>query len=659
MRIRTIGILAIVTVLVLGVAGVGFAVDADFVDYANNPVVDPETTRAYYPDVLYSATGFDGHGAASPYKMWYDSDGSIWLAYSDDGFEWDILETPVLVGMRHPQLQYDASAFGDEAGDLIQASFPETYTVDPYYKMWAWEVTGDIYFAYSDDGITWYENYAREALPSSKFPVWSSAPVYDLEVLYYGGTYYGWADNNGRLYNCTSSDGTTWTVGTDAILPSADEWDSVNHSRAAVVRVSDTEWHMWFGGTSNSGGGGNWGIGHATSTDGVTWVKDSPNIPVQSLGGYGVFGGLGDTGTWNENRNYAPTVIYDADLFDGNGEAAAFKMWRSGKNDATGEYTIGVTGVEPPITTTYHPIEGTSRFETAVEASKEAFPGGSDVVLIATARNWPDALGGSALAGAYDCPILLVDTHSVPPTVTAEITRLGATRAVILGGESAVGPEVATELAKTLTVTRIGGQSRYETAELIAAEVIAELDVAYDGTAFVATGAKFPDALAASPLAFSNGWPIYLVSPNEGAPIAVMDADGVTDVLILGGEAAVSVAHGEAIMTAFGISAVERIEGGDRYATATAVATYGTANAGMGWDWMAIATGENFPDALAGGVVPARKGAVLVLTRTNSLPLLVEQTLLLHREEIEDLYFLGGTAAVSDDVREQVAAQLR
>ena len=113
------------------------------------------------------------------------------------------------------------------------------------------------------------------------------------------------------------------------------------------------------------------------------------------------------------------------------------------------------------------------------------------------------------------------------------------------------------------------------------------------------------------------------------------------------------------IIASFGGVNVRRIKGDTRYETAAAVAEYGVNNAGLDWDWLAIATGENFPDALAGGVVPAKKGSVMMLTKTKSLPEIVEDTLFANRDDIANVYYLGGPVAVSKDVRNEVAAQLR
>ena len=496
-------------------SGVKLATGEDFPD---NPVLAPDT-KAYYPDVLFSQTRFDGHGEAVPYKMFYDSGGDIWLAHSENGEKWQSFgDSPVVSGLRHPQVAYDPSNFGDDVGDLIQASFPETYSVTPYYKMWAWDPGSGsrIMFAYSDDGESWQTNYPRDVCPRDE-PGWLNpgSPIYDLEVFYDGDAYRGWADNNGRLYNVSSSDGTTWAI--DAVAPVAVDlgapgaWDESSLSRASVVKVSDAEWYMWYGGAGKydgnaTGGGGNMGIGLATSTDGIVWVKE-PDNPIACLGGTGTVSGRGPVGSWNENRNYAASVIYDADRFDvRRGDAARFKIWRSGRS-AVGTYTIGFAEVD--IVTNSHELFGADRHATAVAVSEDVFFYGADTVVITTSRNWPDAFGGTALAGVYDAPILQVRTDSIPDAVKAEITRLGATKAYVLGGVGAVSAAAAQEIADMgLTVTRLGGDTRYETANLVAEETIAKLESGdgYDGTAFAATGALFPDALA----------PVHRAGPLRG-----------------------------------------------------------------------------------------------------------------------------------------------
>lgn len=85
---------------------------------------------------------------------------------------------------------------------------------------------------------------------------------------------------------------------------------------------------------------------------------------------------------------------------------------------------------------------GADRFATSVEISKGAFTTASTVYL-ATGENFPDALAAGPPAGIDDGPILLVRKTCIPASVNAEVTRLGATSVVILGGTAAVSTAVA------------------------------------------------------------------------------------------------------------------------------------------------------------------------------------------------------------------------
>ena len=151
-------------------------------------------------------------------------------------------------------------------------------------------------------------------------------------------------------------------------------------------------------------------------------------------------------------------------------------------------------------------IEGDTRYTTAVAASEKAYPDPDtvDIVVLATGANWPDALGGAALAGTVKGPLLLTTKDTLPTAVADEITRLAPKRVYVLGGSDVVSNAVM-NAAKALTTmdiaTRLEGPTRYETAIAIAAEVKAMRGVEYDGTAFVCTGENFPDALAVSPIA--------------------------------------------------------------------------------------------------------------------------------------------------------------
>ncbi|MHB1450810.1 MAG: cell wall-binding repeat-containing protein [Coriobacteriia bacterium] len=329
--------------------------------------------------------------------------------------------------------------------------------------------------------------------------------------------------------------------------------------------------------------------------------------------------------------------------------------------DGSGAYTLETIVVPSSVAVTE--VQGADRIATAIRASELAFSGGSDTVIIGTARNWPDALGGSALAGALGAPILLTEPATLSPAVAAEIERLGATRVVVLGGTSAVSAPVASSL-NAITgvgdVDRIAGADRYETARMIADATIAVLGTGWDHGAFVATGGTFPDALGASPISAVSGWPIYLARPGttaDSALVSAMRADGASRIVVLGGTVAVSPAT-------FGALSVidpgaRRVFGDNRYETALQVAGHGISEHGLVWDGLALTTGEDFPDALAGGVMQGRAGSVMLLTPSQALDAQVYDALLTHRADISSVRFLGGTSAVSIDARSQALEALQ
>ncbi len=342
-----------------------------------------------------------------------------------------------------------------------------------------------------------------------------------------------------------------------------------------------------------------------------------------------------------------------------------------GTNTGIGQTTV--TAVNPPPTSeppapvderfTY--IAGNNRFDTAIQASRHTFPTGAPAVVIATGRNWPDALGGGALAAAVGGPVLLTEPAALPSSVSDEIVRLGARKAYVLGGTSAVSTGVELSLAGLLgssNVTRIAGRSRYQTAEEIARAVTQRTAGApeFTGGAFLATGVNFPDALAATPLSVATRRPIFLVGPQGLAPSTwdAMQSCGVDEVVVLGGTAAVSTAVENELAGRFGASEVHRLAGANRYATAVDVATYGVSRFGLSWDGLAIATGTGFPDALAGGVMQGLADSVMLLTTGTELHSATRACIETHRAAIDNVSFLGGMSAVSEAVRSQVGAAL-
>jgi hypothetical protein len=300
-------------------------------------------------------------------------------------------------------------------------------------------------------------------------------------------------------------------------------------------------------------------------------------------------------------------------------------------------------------------VAGADRYQTAVAASRAGFFFGAPAVVIATGENWPDALGGSSLAGVARGPLLLSRRSGLPAEVRAEIQRLGAVRAYVLGGTGALAPAVENELVDMLgraNVVRLAGVDRYETAYKVAVESMRLAGPHRFVRALVATGSDFPDAVSASPLAARHGWPVLLAGPRRvpGAGTdPVLLPVGVDAVIVLGQTGAVPQDTEDFLVSRLGDENVARIGGIDRYETARLIAMTGLFS-GMRMNGVGIATGENFPDALAGGPMLASFNSVMLLTRSAALSQSARTMLETHAGSIDTLQILGGTGAVSPAV---------
>ena len=316
-------------------------------------------------------------------------------------------------------------------------------------------------------------------------------------------------------------------------------------------------------------------------------------------------------------------------------------------------YVVDLDGILEPGSSR---VSGADRYGTAVAVSAETFPSGAHTAVIVTGANWPDALCASALAGAVGGPILLTRPDALPAEVKAELERLGVRNAYIVGGTAAVSAGVEDALYGVLPgyVFRLGGADRYGTSRAVANHVIALLGASYDRKALVATGSNYPDALAGAPIAAGLDRPILLANVAAGSVYVPADTD---EVMILGGRMAVPDAIEATLKTALGDDAVDRVGGATRYDTAAQVAQAGV-DAGLMWNGVGIASGEAFPDALAGGAAVGMQRSVLLLTPAASLDSYTKAALEANKDDITTVRFFGGTVALSEVVENAVKAAL-
>ncbi|MRR12500.1 cell wall-binding repeat-containing protein, partial [bacterium] len=142
---------------------------------------------------------------------------------------------------------------------------------------------------------------------------------------------------------------------------------------------------------------------------------------------------------------------------------------------------------------------------------------------------------------------------------------------------------------------------------------------------------------------------------NPAGSLSVPDA--VSSAVILGGVGAVPDGIEAALVGLLGDEDVVRKGGSDRYGTAAIVGAWSTGR-GMHWEGAGITTGRNFADALAGGAMLGKMRSVMLLTAPDALPAATRAPLSVNKQFIQTVHFIGGTAAISAGVREDVMAAI-
>lgn len=195
--------------------------------------------------------------------------------------------------------------------------------------------------------------------------------------------------------------------------------------------------------------------------------------------------------------------------------------------------------------------------------------------------------------------------------------------------------------------SRISGKTRIETAVEISQKGW------QDGadTVFLAKAFNFPDALAGGPLAYKHDAPILLTRTDELILATKKEIErlGAEKVIILGSEGAVSKTVENELKSSQ--LDVERIGGVDRYETAKKIADKLDADHGKA----IVATGVNYPDALAVAPFAAKNEIPILLTRTASAPAPTEQALV----GKSDVYVIGGDDVVSNAVVQNVSGDVQ
>ncbi|GAA2177105.1 hypothetical protein GCM10009847_01700 [Leucobacter tardus] len=266
---------------------------------------------------------------------------------------------------------------------------------------------------------------------------------------------------------------------------------------------------------------------------------------------------------------------------------------------------------QAPSTTRF---AGKDRFASAAAISKNSFPkttGGTVVVTVGA--NIAEALSAAPLATQLKGPLLLVEQNRVPAATKTELNRLKPKRVIVVGSTRAVSQRAANELKATgRTIERVAGNDQYSTS-------IAVMKRGWpNGTsrAFVASGTRFLEPIAASAAAGSAGAPLILVPGSAAqAPATTLRAlkdAGVKRIDIAGGSGGVS-------------SGIERSLRDGRSITRHSGASSAAVSASLarnqhtrGGD-ISIASSSAYPEAMAGAAAAGSRKSPLVFAQPTCI----------------------------------------
>lgn len=161
-------------------------------------------------------------------------------------------------------------------------------------------------------------------------------------------------------------------------------------------------------------------------------------------------------------------------------------------------------------------VKGKDRYEVNAKSATTSHPVSNKKqnVVIASGENFADSISSTSLAKKKNAPVLLVKKNEVPKSIKEYLNSFSKKGLLgditIVGGENSVSKAVENELFKLAKVTRIAGDDRYQTSVKVAKHVGVNSE-----RTIVASGEKFVDVLAASPVAQKYNAPIVLVKKMD------------------------------------------------------------------------------------------------------------------------------------------------
>ena len=294
-------------------------------------------------------------------------------------------------------------------------------------------------------------------------------------------------------------------------------------------------------------------------------------------------------------------------------------------------------------------ISGGAIATTSPTVSLKLTPASGSGTTEALISNSP-TMSGALLAKAARSPLGITANWSLTSTATGGSNTTGTRHVYVQfgrGNGTWSSPVMATITFQSIKVSRNSGTDRYATAAAVSQATFAPgVQVAY-----VSAGTVFAEPLVGAPLA---GWmrgPLLLTPSTTLAAATASELLRLRPryIVVVGSTGIVSDAVKNSLAKYTTSGVVVRESGADRYATA-AQAAVDTFAPGVPVAY--VASGLNFPDALAAAAAGGAKGGPVLLTTTTALPAITAAALNYLRPKV--VYIVGGPSVVSWGVQSTI-----
>lgn len=361
--------------------------------------------------------------------------------------------------------------------------------------------------------------------------------------------------------------------------------------------------------------------------------------------------------------------------------------------EALDKTILGSTGNQ----STFFRFASKNRVLTALFAAENT-SGWGNVAILASSKDYSDALAAAPLAEILHAPILLANEDgSLDPQVKAYLAA-NFDGVVIASGPGVIPESTKNELNDALAAiggnwyagvntVRVAGVNRYETAGALAIASLfwSQEDYTSGVNFLLADGRNFPDALAAGPAASAtsngvvlltagaDGVPSFTAAFLAGSPVSFSPATlawlpsqlpgGIVidwnnlgsfnhqSITVVGGAAKAAAEAGVLGNITEPVEYDDALVGADRYETAVKVATK---YFGPGATYYTIASGRQFPDAVVAGGWAANANGPLLLTQDAALTNTTKAYLVDAADNGDRFVVFGGTGSVSPAVSQEL-----